>query len=61
MVLIANTKIGLDPNNSVIKRLWCNLFKSFRWLIMRKTEKGDNSVMDFENFKYQKLIRSSTH
>ena len=20
---IANTEIGLDPNNSVIKRLWC--------------------------------------
>ena len=22
-VWIANTEIGLDPNNSVIKRLWC--------------------------------------
>ena len=21
--MIANTEIGLDPNNSVIKRLWC--------------------------------------
>ena len=24
-VWIANTEIGLDPNNSVIKRLWCIL------------------------------------
>ena len=24
-VWIANTEIGLDPNNSVIKRLWCTL------------------------------------
>ena len=23
MVWIANTEISLDPNNSVIKRLWC--------------------------------------
>ena len=25
MIWIANTEIGLDPNNSVIKRLWCIL------------------------------------
>ena len=25
MVWIANTEIGLDPNNSVIKRLWCSI------------------------------------
>ena len=24
-------------------------FTNFHWLIMRKTEKGDNSIVDFEN------------
>ena len=26
MVWIANTEMGLDPKNSVIKRLWCTYF-----------------------------------
>ena len=26
------------------------MLTSFHWLIMRKTEKGNNSVTDFENF-----------
>ena len=34
-VWIAYTEIGLDPNNSVIKRLWCNIKskkrRKFRW------------------------------
>ena len=29
---IANTEISLDPNNSVIKRLWCNCFYSFLYM-----------------------------
>ena len=30
---------------------WDILFTSFHWVIMRKTEKGDNSVMvDLQNF-----------
>ena len=37
---IANTKIGLDPNNTVIKRLWCTnqtACKTF-WLCMPNFE-----------------------
>ena len=29
---IANTEIGLDPNNSVIKRLWCTTKERFVFL-----------------------------
>ena len=31
---------------SVVLEIFCS---NFHWLIMRKTEKGDNSVMVFEN------------
>ena len=30
--------------------LYCNLFPSLHWLIIRKTEKEDNSIMDLEKF-----------
>ena len=43
---IANTKIGLNPNNSVIKRLWC--LNNF--VLTRKNTHEDNIKKMFEVF-----------
>ena len=46
-VWIANTEIGLDPNNSVIKRLWCiNSCSNFD----RKTNKGSTVMFASHSF-----------
>ena len=36
-----------DPSSSGSRDI---LFTSFHWVIMSKTEQGDNSVMDLQNF-----------
>ena len=44
MVGIANTKIGLDPNNSVIKSLWCT------WGCQILNEADQQSILNFSTF-----------
>ena len=51
--------LGFKLHDPISRGSYDILFTSFHMLTMRKTEKGDNSVMGFREF-YQKLVRSST-